>query len=123
MKPIAGIFYGKGFIAWVYEMNENLKDLIFENVGIHTNLNIRCWHDNDFYEEGMRNILNTYMTILKHTTGDAVIQLELDDIKLLRKDGKIIVNPQSFFNDEDALWRIRDIPFPNYEIKELQFAA
>ncbi len=118
-----GDFYGRGFVAWIYEVNENIKNLIFESVGIHTNLNIRCWHDNDYYEEGMRNILNLYMNVLKYTKGDALIQLELDDIKLLRKNGKIFVNPQSFFNEEDALWRFKDIPFSEYEVKELEFAA
>lgn len=115
-----GDFYGDGFIAWVYPMSGGLIDIVYEDIGIHTNLNIRCWLQNSEYEAGMRNILKTYITTLKYTDGDAVIQLELDDIKLLRKGGKIFLDPKAFFENEDAMWKTENVPF-KYEIKKLNF--
>jgi hypothetical protein len=113
-----GDFYGTGFIAWVYSMDENSKTITLEDVGIKTNLNIKCWHQNSEYEQGLRNILKIFISSLKHTSGDAVVQLEFDDIRLLRKNGKIYVNPKSFFEDEEAMWRFKDIPF-DYEVRDL----
>ncbi|MGI9056292.1 MAG: hypothetical protein ACR2F2_10885 [Pyrinomonadaceae bacterium] len=113
-----GDFYGNGFIAWVYPMDKDSMDIVFEEVGIQTNPNIRCWHRSSEYEEGMRNILKIFVSTLKYTNGDAVIQLEFDDIKLIRKDGKIFLDPKAFSKDEEAIWRFEDIPF-NYFIKEL----
>jgi hypothetical protein len=114
----AGDVYGTGFIAWVYVMDEDSKNITLEDVGIKTNISVKCWHQNSEYEIGLKNILKVFISILRHSNGDAVIQLEFDDIRLLRKDGKVYLNPKSFFEDEEAMWRFKDVPF-EYEVKDL----
>ncbi len=113
-----GDFYGSGFIAWVYPMDKDSIDIVSEEVGIQTNLNVRCWLQNSEYEVGMRNILRIFISTLRYTDGDAVVQLEFDDIKLLRKNEKLFLNPNSFSQDGEALWRFQDIPF-KYEVEEI----
>jgi hypothetical protein len=117
-KSDDGDVYGTGFITWVYLIDEDSKTITFENVGIKTNINVKCWHQNSEYEIGLRNILKIFISVLKQTNGDAVVQLEFDDIRLLRKDGKIYLNPKSFSEDEEAMWRFKDVPF-EYEVKDM----
>lgn len=113
-------FWANGLFGGVKLKDEISQEILQEEVGILAN--VRIWYrlDSDEYESGMRNGLRAFMTVLQSDDGDAVIRLNGDDVKLLRVDGKITLNSNSFSKDKNALWRLEDVPLP-FEIKE--FAA
>lgn len=113
-------FSAEGLSGGVRSLDEISQEVLQEEVGILAN--VRIWYrlDHSEYEKGMRNGLRTFTTILERTKGDAVVRLNGDDIKLLRKDGKLTLNSESFSNENNAVWRYIDIPFPEYEVKKLK---
>lgn len=113
-----GNFYAKGLIGWVNLIDKIVQKIIFEENGILANVNIRCWNDYENYEVGMQNILKIFLLLLKNINGDAVIEHDSGFVNLVRKNNKIIVNTEAFSDDEEALWRLKDIPF-HYEVKEI----
>jgi hypothetical protein len=113
-----GDFYYLGFICWVSLIDELGQNITFETHNIKTNLSLRFWHDNDNYEAGLRNILKAVTIVLQNTNGDAVFEDVSGYTKLIRTNNKILLNSSSFFEDEEAMWRFKDIPF-EYEVKDL----
>ena len=117
-------FLAEGIVGGVFPMNKNSRQVLCEEVNINANTRIWFWLDageEDLYKRGLRNGLRAFMTVLQNTDGDAVIRLNGDDVKLIRKNGKVILNSKSFFEDEEAIWRIKDVPLSNFEVKELDW--
>lgn len=114
-------FRADGIYGGVIPMSETGIEVLREETGIDANLRIwfRLEASEEFYKLGLRNGLKAFMKILENTDGDAVIRLNDDDVKLIRKNGKVILNSESFFEDEEAMWRIKDVPLRNFEVKEL----
>lgn len=112
-------FLANGLTGGVRALDEISQEVLAEEVGITANRRIWYRLDASAYEDGMRNGLRAFTTILSETDGDAVVRLNGDYIKLLRKDGKLILNSASFSNEKDAVWRFKDIPFVDYQVSEL----
>ena len=113
-----GDFYTLGLICWVGLISENSQDVILEKYNVKTNLSLWFRHDNDNYEEGLRNIVKAVTIVLQNTDGDAVFEDVSGYTKLIRTNGNLLLNSTSFFEDEEAMWRFKDIPF-EYEVKDL----
>jgi hypothetical protein len=113
-----GDFYTLGFICWVGLIDKNSQDIILEKYNVQTNLSLWFRHDYDNYKEGLKNILKAVIIILQNTNGDAVFEDVSGYIKLIRVNGKITLCSSAFFEDEEAMWRFKDIPF-EYEVKDL----
>jgi hypothetical protein len=113
-----GDFYGLGFICWISLIDELGQDITLETHSVKTNLSLWFWHDNDNYKEGLRNILKAVILVLQNTSGDAVFESIGGSANLLRINGRLALSPTSFFEDEEAMWRFKDIPF-EYEVKDL----
>lgn len=112
-----------GGIRRLSKMSQNI---LFEETNVSANTVVWCrldGSDEETYATGMKNILKVFMTILQHISGDALIQLNGDDIKFLRKGDQVFLNPNSFSKDESALWRLKDVPFLNYKIKEMELSG
>jgi hypothetical protein len=113
-----GEFYATGVVGSVSFDSKNWKEMILDDFGITSNVSVWCWHRNSEYKEGLRNILKAYICILKHTTGDAVLRHDSGYINLIRKNGIIQLDSEAFFEDEEAMWRFKDVPF-EYEVKDM----
>ncbi len=113
-----GDFYTLGFICWVGLISENSQDVILEKYNVKTNLSLWFRHDNDNYKEGLRNMLKAVTIILQNTDGDAAFESVSGYLNLIRKNGIIHLDSEAFFEDEEAMWRFKDIPF-EYEVKDL----
>jgi len=113
-------FWAEGLSGGVRLLDNISQEILREEVGIFAN--VRVWYrlDHSEYEKGMRNGLRAFTKVLQQTDKDAVVRLNGDDIKLLRKDGKLTLNSASFSDENDAVWRYMDIPFSDYEVKNLE---
>ena len=105
-------FFANGLFGGIKLKDEISQEILQEEVGILAN--VRVWYrlDTDNYEAGMRNGLRAFMIVLQNVSGNAVIRLNGDDVKLLRVDENITLNSNSFSKDDDALWRLKDVPLP-----------
>jgi len=115
-------FSAKGIVGGIFLMDEISQEILFEEVHIKANTRVWFWLDageEELYEKGLRNGLKAFMAVLQNTNGDAVIRLNDDDVKLIRKDDRVILNSESFFEDEEAIWRIKDVPLYNFEVRKL----
>ena len=122
-KDDSRYFWADGIYGGVRTLEGISQEVLEEEVGVRANR--RIWYrlntGENVYEQGQRNGLQAFMTVLQGTDGDAVIRLNGDDVKLIRKNGKVILNSKSFFDDEEAIWRIKDVPLADFEVKELDW--
>lgn len=97
------------------------QEMMKENFGFHSTVKVWFRPDRDnAYEIGMRNGLKAFMKILQFDESDAVIIMNGESVKLIRKNGQLVLNADSFHADEELIWSFREVPFVKYEVRKLQ---
>jgi hypothetical protein len=113
-------FESDGVVGGISTASDGFQEIVQENFGFTPT--ISAWFRSDSYENyqiGMRNGLKAFMTILQQDTGDAVIFVDAEWIKMTRINGKIVLDSESFHEDKDMIWRFGDVPFADFEVKSL----
>lgn len=77
----------------------------------------------EFEEAGSQNMMKAVMNILKSDDGNAVFLMNGEYIVLTRLNDKLILNSASFGDADEKEWNLKEIPFADYDVKELDLAG
>ena len=112
---VGGVISQKGKSEYYADVHQQMLQA---NFGFQSTIKVWFRPDSyDNYEIGMKNGLKAFLSVLQNIKGDAVVLMNGEDIKLIRKDDKLILNSESFSAD-DSIWTFDQIPFP-FETKKL----
>lgn len=96
------------------------QEIMQENFGFTPTLS--AWFRTDSYENyeiGMKNGLKAFMTILQCDDSDAVMSMDSEFVKFTRLNGKLSLDADSFHEGENTIWSYKDVPFAEFEVKDL----
>lgn len=118
-------FYADGVIGGTTSQEEKNgyyaqvhQNILKENFGFESDIKVWFRPDSyDNYEVGMQNVLKVLIYVLQKVQGDAVVLMNGESVKLLRKNNKLILNSESF-SENNSVWTLNQIPF-QYETKNL----
>jgi hypothetical protein len=95
------------------------QEIMQENFGFVPSL--RIWYRPDGYDgyaAGMQNGLKIFMSLLQLNVGDAACVMNGESVKFTRIKGKLVLNQESFGDQQNSIWSLRDVPFPDYQLKK-----
>lgn len=117
-------FFANGLIGSVGYEEEHSQILTQQDFGFIPKVYV--WlapHREEMEEAGMQNMMKVVMTVLQNDSGDAVMLMNGEYIILTRIDGKLILTPENF-GEKDKWWNPKeDVPFSDYELRELGYAG
>lgn len=117
-------FFADGLTGNVGFEEKHSQDLTKEDFGFVPQVYV--WFTpfrGEFEETGLQNMMKAVMNILKADEGNAVFLMNGEYVVLTRLNDKLTLNSASFGNDDEKEWNINEIPFTDYDIKELDLAG
>ncbi len=122
-------FFAEGLVGGVWAETDDYDSQISQNLtndDFGFRHKIVVWltpYREEMEEAGMQNMMKVVMTVLQHDSGDAVVLMNGEYIILTRIDGKLTLTSENF-GEKDKWWNPKeDVPFSDYELKELGYAG